>query len=272
METPPVGAGEPGAVIAERFVVERSLGHGGMGELCLVRDRRLCERRVVLKRPRADYEPVRRRQCVASVRREGRALASFDHPGVVAVHDSLTIDGDPALVLAYVAGGTLEEHPPLSLRAIVRLGVELAGALAHIHGHGWLHLDVKQENVMITRDGSARLIDFGISQAPGPVEPLILGVTGVLGTPRVMSPEQIGGAALDARSDVFSLGVLLHELIALESPFPHVPLAVAAPGVPAALDALVNQMLESEPALRPPCAAEVGARLAAIARNLQRHH
>lgn len=270
-----------GAVIADRFVVERSLGHGGMGELTLVRDLRLGERRVVLKRPRADYEPGRRSQCIASVRREGRALASFDHAGVVSVHDTLTIDGDPALVLAFIAGGTLEEHPPLELRAVLRLGIELAVALAHIHAHGWLHLDIKLENVLVTRDGNARLIDFGIAQAPGPIEPLMPGVTGVLGTPRVMSPEQVEGAAVDARSDVFSLGVLLHELVALDSPFPHepfrldgdvpprraIPLATAAPGVPDALDALVNQMLETEPALRPPSAAEVGARLAAIART-----
>jgi serine/threonine-protein kinase len=271
-----------GAVIADRFVVERSLGHGGMGELTLVRDRALGERRVVLKRPRADYEPGRRSQCVASVRREGRALASFDHPGVVAVHDALTLDDDPALVLAFIGGGTLEEHPPLELRGVLRIGVELAGAVAHIHAHGWLHLDIKLENVLVTRDGNTRLIDFGISQPPGPVQPLMPGVTGVLGTPRVMSPEQVDGTAVDARSDVFSLGVLLHELIALDSPFPHEPfrldgevpprraiaLATAAPGIPDALDALVNQMLETEPALRPPSAVEVGARLAAIARTL----
>ena len=83
-------------------------------------------------------------------------------------------------------------------------------------------------------------------------------------------PHLEGWALMDGKYLLPAIG--RHELIALESPFPHVPLAVAAPGVPAALDALVNQMLESEPALRPPCAAEVGARLAAIARNLQRHH
>lgn len=257
--SPAIEHGAAGTVIADRFEVERPLGCGGMGELTLVRDRWLGDRRVVLKRARRDYEPGRRRQCTASVRREGRALACFDHPAIVTVFDALRIDGDPALVLAHVAGGSLDEQGPLPLRAALRLAVDLCGALAHVHAAGWLHLDVKLENVLVTRDGGAKLIDFGIAQRPGPVEPLVPGVVGMLGTPRIMSPEQAAGAAVDARADVYSLGILLQEL------------TEATPGVPPVLDALINQMLEPEPALRPFSAAEIGARLAAIARGVPVH-
>ena len=255
------------------------LGQGGMGEVYRAWDERLGrEVAVKLIRSRAAEDAGTRER----FRREAGAAASLDHPATVRIHEILaTAEGD-AIVMELVAGGTLAallRGGPLPPDQAARLGGEIAGGLAAAHALGIVHRDLKSENVMVTPDGHARILDFGLAKRPedGPGGGLTP-AGDVLGTYRAMSPEQARGLGVDGRSDLFSLGTLLYETVTGRSPFlratpldtltsvctvRQAPARALRPEVPEALSELIDRLLEKEPAHRPQTAGEVAAALGA---------
>jgi serine/threonine-protein kinase len=259
-----------------------------MGEVFLAFDERL-ERWVAVKRIR--WHPGVAPGATERFRREARAAARLNHPAIVQVHDLVT-DGDgDAIVMEHVVGKPLSAllgGPDLSAALAVRLAREVAGGLAHAHDAGFVHRDLKAENVMVTGTGAAKILDFGLakpvtSASRTPDEESLTADGAVVGTCHAMSPEQAGGGEVDARSDLFSLGSLLYEMLTGHAPFRGAnpldtlkrvlteappPLANVRPDLPPALAALVHQLLAKDPAARPKSAAEVARRLEAIESGL----
>ncbi len=272
-----------------RYRILEQIGRGGMGDVLLARDERL-HRPVAIKRLRAGLS----RDLYARLEREALATAQLSHPAVVRIFEALDTDDGVHLVLEYVRGETVFQrlqNGPLPLDLLLSLGREVAEALAEAHRKGILHRDLKSENVMITAHGHAKILDFGLAKvwaSPGSpdtgLSPLVpeesLTHTGwILGTGRSMAPEQARGEALDARSDLFSLGVLLYEMASGRSPFrgqtpletlsnlltvePE-PVDALRPALPAALVELIHQLTSKDPDSRPADAGSVGRRLALL--------
>lgn len=259
------------------YRLERKLGAGGMGVVWAAWDERL-ERRVALKqiRPEAADDPVSRER----FHREARAVAQLDHPCIVRIHDLLeTPDGD-WLVLQYVEGPTLAERlrqGPLAPEQVVSLARDVLGALEEAHAQCILHRDLKAENVILAPSGRAMVLDFGLAKlhAPSHLESATWSA-GVVGTFRAMSPEQANGFPLDARSDLFSLGVLLYEVATGVSPFQggtpvetmtwvctHLqpPVRELAPTIPEPLSRLIDALLEKDANRRPRNVSEALSRI-----------
>jgi serine/threonine-protein kinase len=249
-----------------------------MGEVYQAYDERL-DRWVAVKliRPEAvENETVRER-----FRREARAAARLSHPSIVQIHDIVESGESDAIVMELVEGETLSRRlarGPLPVDEAVRLGREVAEGLAAAHAKGLIHRDLKPENVMVTSEGHAKILDFGLAKRLEGEEALTADQR-VVGTFRSMSPEQAGGLPLDARSDLFSCGLLLYQCLSGRSPFEgsstletltricthrQTPLREVDPAIPAPLSALVDRLLEKEPARRPQSAREVAASLAGL--------
>src|SRR5262249_24670976 len=210
------------------------LGAGGMGEVYLARDTRL-ERKVALK-----LLPVEFTRDVDRVRRfiqEAKAASSLNHPNIITVHEIGEADGLQFIATEFIDGETLGRlmgREKLSLPAALDLAIQVATALNAAHEAGIIHRDIKPENVMGRRDGIAKVLDFGLAklteESAGarergsareedhsltPTLPLPLSSTGaVMGTANYMSPEQARGQKVDARTDIFSFGVALYEMVA----------------------------------------------------------
>jgi predicted Zn-dependent protease len=255
------------------YRVIRRLGDGGMGEVFLVYDPRL-DRQVAIKRIRAGngLDPERR----ARFLREARVAAALTHPAIVQVFDLLSEEGLDHIVMEYVPGSTLRQalaDGPFSLDAGLAVAIPIAQGLAYAHERGVVHRDLKTENVLLSPDGRVKIADFGIARRLGEEAGGTLTREGiVLGTWRVMSPEQACGDPVDARTDLFSFGVLLTELFTGRSPFladtgaatvqrilKHRPPPAheVIPGLPPALSGLIDHLLEKDPMLRPRDAGEV---------------
>jgi len=267
----------PGTRLGPYRIVRR-LGAGGMGEVYLAYDERL-DRLVAIKRMRPDIlgDPSRRER----LRREARAAARLSHPNVVQVHDlEEDEEGGDAIVLEYVQGRTVADllrDGPLPVEQAVELAAQVAEGLAAAHAAGLVHRDLKAENVVVTEEGRAKILDFGLVKPLDPGADSTLTEHGaVLGTYRAMAPEQAEGVEVDARADLFSLGVLLYEMLAGRSPFQGAtpvatlrnltsaaprPLLEVRPDLPGELTGLVHALLEKEPERRPAEAREVVARL-----------
>src|SRR6185436_4316255 len=212
---------------AERSIgpyrVIRPLGRGGMGEVFLAYDPRL-DRQVAIKRIRPGSDDPERR---ARFLREARVTAALSHPCIVQVFDFPSDEGADHIVMEYVPGTSLRDllqQGPLPLYARLRIAAAVAEGLAYAHGRGVVHRDLKTENVLVTPDGEVKIADFGIARrhpaAAGDATDETLTQEGmVVGTRRVMSPEQACGEPPDSRSDLFSFGVLLYELFTGQSPF-----------------------------------------------------
>ncbi|HXS95808.1 MAG TPA: protein kinase [Candidatus Limnocylindrales bacterium] len=205
------------------------LGAGGMGEVYRARDARL-QRFVALKvlPPEVSGDPLRRRR----FEQEARAASALNHPGIISVFDTGEQDGAVYIVSELVEGESLRDtlkRGGLPQNRVAELASQVAGALAVAHAAGIVHRDLKPENIMVTRDGRAKVLDFGLAKqiertASAPDETAILTRTSpgaVLGTAAYMSPEQVRGEAVDARSDIFSLGTVILECLLGRAPFDH---------------------------------------------------
>ena len=273
---PPLPA-DTGDEVAHYRIVEL-LGTGGMGVVYRAEDSRL-PRTVALKllQPELTRSPAARQRLL----REARAVAALDHPNVCTIFEvGETTEGRTFLAMACYDGETLAQRlqrGPLPAAEAVEIAAQIAAGLEHAHERGIVHRDLKPANVMLTREGLVKVLDFGIAKL---VDETRLTATGAaFGTPTYMSPEQIRSAAVDARSDVWSLGVLLYEMVAGEPPFGvddpqamfysilHVdpaPLDARVPGLPRGLAAVVARALDKDPGERQADMGEVRQELARV--------
>jgi Tol biopolymer transport system component/tRNA A-37 threonylcarbamoyl transferase component Bud32 len=235
-----------------RYVLLESIGQGGMGDIYKAHDRQL-DRIVAIKAVRADREDDTGKRLT----REARLAASIDHPFICKVHELLHLDdGRVVLVMEFLEGRTLkdllQEGRPLEVPRVLRIAREVAEAMSVAHKAQLIHRDIKPSNVMITTHGHVKVMDFGIAKASTPPDAstasTISEVGQIIGTPAYMSPEQAAGRPVDARSDVFSFGVLLYECLTAQRPFGELQFSAAPkalpPNVPADLRALVMRCLQ----------------------------
>jgi serine/threonine-protein kinase len=206
-----------GELIAGRYELEELVGSGGMSNVFRAHDR-LLERTVALKILHEQY--TRDEDYVERFRREARAVAQLTHPNIVTVIDRGEQDGRQFIVFEYVDGQNLKElsaHGPLDAREAIGLALQVAHALSFAHARGLVHRDVKPQNVLLNEDGQAKVTDFGIARSLD-----VHGVTQtgtVLGTSDYIAPEQARGQKVDPKTDIYSLGVVLYELLTGEVPF-----------------------------------------------------
>src|SRR3569833_804078 len=209
-----------GELVANRYELEEVVGTGGMSSVYRALDT-LLERHVALKILHPHYGDDA--EYVERFRREARAVAQLSHPNIVTVIDRGESDGQQYIVFEYVDGESLKQlvdrSGPLPARRVVELGLQIADALAVAHQHGLVHRDVKPQNVLINADGEAKVTDFGIARSLD-VEHGVTQTGPVLGTSNYLSPEQARGQAVTPATDVYSLGVVLFELLTGEVPFP----------------------------------------------------
>ncbi len=206
-----------------RYQVLRLLGSGAMGSVVLAEDPRI-KRKVAIKLMKLDAVKTEadRHEHLMRFQREAEVSGLLNHPGIVAIYDVGEEEGyGPFLAMEYVPGrpldGLMKEGAALSTKEKLRIAAGLAEALDHAHAKGIVHRDVKPGNAMVGEDGRTKLMDFGIAKR----EDASLTQTGIfLGTPSYASPEQIREGKVDSRSDIFSFGVLVFELMSGQSPFP----------------------------------------------------
>ncbi len=236
-----------------RFETVRLLGRGGMGSVYLAEDR-VIGRQVAIKEVRIEEgvsEAVRAEQRVR-FEVELRAAGRLSHPNIATVYDAFETGGAYCIALEYVPGISLDERlktgPPLAVSEAVELGRQIAAGLDYAHRRGIVHRDVKPGNVLLSDEGVVKITDFGIAKLVS----LDVTQTGIaLGTPAYMSPEQIQGQPLDGRSDQFSLGVLLYQMLTGRPPFD-------APNVHSMLYTILHTEPEQPGALNPALSPAVG--------------
>ena len=263
-----------------QYEILASLGAGGMGEVYRASDTKL-GRDIALKVLPGEmaHDPER----LARFRREAKALAQLDHPNIVTIHSVEECDGIHFLTMQLVEGQSLDRVIPkggLPAERIVEIAGELADALAAAHEKGIMHRDLKPANVMITNDGRVKVLDFGLAKEMRPTDPADATLTSagrteigvVMGTPSYMSPEQISGRPLDHRTDIFSMGVLLHEMATGVRPFVGASSAELATAIlrdsppsvtelradlPSDLARIIRRCLEKDPRYRVQTARDV---------------
>ncbi len=260
----------PGSLIAGRYTVEHALGKGGMGTVYAVRDAS-SGRSLALKYLQREAA-VEKGPAAALFQREYHTLAHLRHPRVIQVYDYGVDHGRPFYTMELLDGSDLRELAPVQWPRACRLLRDVASSLALLHSRRLLHRDLSPRNVRCTRDGQAKLIDFGTMAPMGLAKD-------VAGTPPYMAPEAIHGQVLDARTDLYALGALAYWTLTGYDAYPArdarelrqlwpraiLPPSAFAKGVPEALDALVMSLLSLDPQARPSHAAEVIERLTAVA-------
>ncbi len=280
----PTGRLDPmiGAVLDSRYRIETAIATGGMSTVYRGLDTRL-DRPVAVKVMDSRYASDT--GFLARFRLEARAVARLRHPGLVAVFDQGMDGRHPFLVMELIDGGTLREllreRGPMPPHAVAAVFNPMLGGLAVAHRSGLVHRDVKPENVLISDDGEVKLADFGLVRAVA--EAGITSTSVILGTAAYLSPEQVRTGSAGPRSDVYSAGILMYELLTGSTPFTgDTPLALAyqridrdvpAPseaidGIPEEFDELVLRATSRDPDERYADAAQMGAELDAIAAEL----
>ena len=264
-------------LLSNRYELGDTLGYGGMSEVHKGKDVRL-GRDVAIKVLRADL--ARDPQFQERFRREAQNAAALNHPAIVAVYDTGETRTDygplPYIVMEYVDGRTLRDivksEGPLAPKRAMEIMADVCAALDFSHRHGIVHRDVKPANIMITRTGAVKVMDFGIARALSDGQAAVTQTAAVIGTAQYLSPEQARGESVDARSDVYAAGCVLFELLTGEPPFTgDSPVAVAYqhvredpkppsalnPRVPPPLDAIVLKAMAKGPANRYQSSAEM---------------
>lgn len=254
------------------------IGRGGMGTVWRAWDERL-KRRVAVKHIRSDVQHAKLRE---RLWREARAAARLNHPAIVHVYDLVESPDGDWIVMELVEGKTvralIQETGRLPVAQAVKLALHIAEGLAEAHALGIVHRDLKAANVMVTPTGRAKILDFGLAkqllrEEGGDDQEASISTSGlVVGTSYAMSPEQVLGSSLDSRSDLFSLGSLIYEMLTGEPPFRAAtsaasmasvlsvqppPLVDACPDVPQKLSDLASRLLQKDPRFRPQSAREV---------------
>jgi non-specific serine/threonine protein kinase len=252
-----------GKTISHYRILEK-LGEGGMGVVYRAHDTKL-DRDVALKFLPANL--IASPEELARFEQEAKTVSALNHPNIAGIYDVDEVEGQRYLVLEYIPGGTLKsrlkelksEDKVFSISGVFDYGLQMAEALAHAHRHGIIHRDVKTENMMLTDEGRVKLADFGLAKPRGSVQLTKTGST--LGTAAYMSPEQVRGEEIDHRSDIFSLGVVLYELVTGRLPFQgefeaalsysilnENPRSVRSlrPDAPASLERIIDRCLEKE--------------------------
>ena len=254
------------------YRIDSKLGEGGMGTVYKARDPHL-DRFVAIKvlPPEKVADPDRKRRFI----QEAKAASALNHPNIITIHDIAMEDGVDFMVMEYLPGKTLDQVIPrkgLRLDQALKYAVEIAGALAAAHTAGIVHRDVKPANIMVTDQGRVKVVDFGLAKltertASGEAEtgrsaPPMTGEGTILGTADYMSPEQAQGQAVDARSDIFSFGSVLYEMVSGRRAFPgKTPMAAMAAILtqepaplgaefPHDLDKLIRHCLRKDPERR----------------------
>jgi hypothetical protein len=278
---------QPGASVGP-YQIAAHIGSGGMGDVYRARDPKLQREVAVKVLPEAfAADPDR----LARFEREALAIAALSHPGILSIHDFGKADGHTYAAMELLEGETLRqrlESGPVPPRRAIEIAAQVARALAAAHGKGIVHRDIKPENVFLTSDGRVKVLDFGLAR----LEPHVAGQASastatrldtaagvVLGTVGYMSPEQVRGAAADHRSDIFSLGVVLYEMLAGARPFrgdsavetmnailtqDAPPLPAGDPSLGPAVTTLVEHCLEKEPGARFQSAQDLAFNLEAL--------
>lgn len=268
--------------LAGRYVLGDSIGAGGNARVHAAVDARL-GRKVAVKLLNADIvataDPAGRERFL----REGTTTASFSHRHAVTVFDAGEDSGDLFIVMELIDGPSLAQRlaqfGPLSISEAVRIGSEVLSALAAAHAAGIVHRDVKPGNILIGADGATKLADFGIAKRFDELEASVTSTGMVVGTPRYLAPEQAMGRAATPASDVYSMGVVMFEMLTGRLPFDGETAVATAlaqqagaapdvrtwrPEVPAGLAVVVAQALAMQPAQRPASATEMLASLGAV--------
>ncbi len=256
---------KPGLLINDRYCLESLLGKGGMGVVYKAHDDVL-KRDVALKLLSTSGIGTDGR---ARLLREAQVVANLNHPNIVSVYDAGEIDETPYIVMEYVEGQTLNQAEVKNLDEIYQIGQQVCNALEHAHEQGIIHRDIKPENVIIEPNKNVKLMDFGLARS----EATRLTSDGAtVGTVFYMAPEQAMGDEIDFRTDLYSLGVLLYELVTGSLPFeaedfiavitqhlhaPVVPPRAKREDLPSHINKLITQLLNKKPEERPQSAAAV---------------
>jgi serine/threonine protein kinase len=268
--------GEAGHVVAGRYELATLIGQGGMGQVWTAYDQRL-DRRVAVKLLRPDKvagqeaDELRRRFA-----RECRVTAQVDHPGLVTVHDAGSEGEELFLVMQYVDGADLSdhlaEHDPYPWQWAVAVAAQLCAVLSAVHSVPIVHRDLKPRNVMVRQDGTVTVLDLGVASVMGADTTRLTHTGSPIGSPAYMAPEQAMGGAVGPYTDLYALGVLMHELLSGDVPFkgstalgvlhrhlyePPLPVRRLRTEIPEALEDLVLRLLAKDPQHRPASAQEV---------------